>query len=318
MKKFTVPLILFVLAVGVVSYLFFDFSGNESSFNADVYLKSRARVDSLEIALWEAADKPDVQLAIRSELDSSWESLNALRKNPAGKKVVAENKDSVEIAKWVIGGAVAVVFCVILLLALGHHKKVLTRRMEAVKAEQRFREPKNGFENDPTLVPPRPRPVKRSIIDDVVGEVNNENEKSVSQSDVEPKVAFEDENGVPENKILCADPDQPLALRPTAKERITSAMQSLSDVLRSPRGVERSRTMKIRAQSHNTTGDPNLQKEHKDRVLETNRFDREFTVKSKIMQMSRRGFPASAIAMQLKIPQEQVEAVIKEALNLGM
>ena len=103
-------------------------------------------------------------------------------------------------------------------------------------------------------------------------------------------------------------------LRPTAKERITSAMQSLSDVLRTPRGVTRERTMKIRAQSHNMTGDPSLQAKS---PLKTSRFDREFTEKAKIMQMSRRGFPASAIATQLKIPQDQVEAVIKETLESG-
>jgi hypothetical protein len=91
-------------------------------------------------------------------------------------------------------------------------------------------------------------------------------------------------------------------------------MQSLSDVLRSPRGVTRDRTMKIRAQSHNMTGDPTLQAKS---PLKTSRFDRELTEKTKIMQMSRRGFPASAIASQLKIPQDQVEAVIKESLESG-
>jgi hypothetical protein len=131
-----------------------------------------------------------------------------------------------------------------------------------------------------------------------------------------PKMAFEDENGVPENKIMTTDLDAPRPqLRPTAKERITSAMQSLSDVLRAPRGVTRDRTMKIRAQSHNTTGDPNLQK--KPSPLKTSRFDREFTEKTKILQMTRRGFPASAIASQLRIPQEHVEAVIKESQEVG-
>ena len=70
--------------------------------------------------------------------------------------------------------------------------------------------------------------------------------------------------------------------------------------------------MKLRAQSHNVTGDPNLQGSN---PLETSRFDKELTEKSKILQMSRRGFPASAIATQLKIPQEQGEAVIKSAME---
>ena len=48
-----------------------------------------------------------------------------------------------------------------------------------------------------------------------------------------------------------------------------------------------------------------------------NRFDRESSVNSKILQMSRRGFPASAIASKLKIPQAKVESVIKEAVEAG-
>ena len=112
--------------------------------------------------------------------------------------------------------------------------------------------------------------------------------------------------------MLISDLGKRPQLRPTAKERITSAIQSLSDVLRAPRGLSRDRTMKLRAQSHNVTGNPNLQGSN---PLETSRFDKELTEKSKILQMSRRGFPASAIATQLKIPQEQVEAVIKSAME---
>ena len=181
-------------------------------------------------------------------------------------------------------------------------------KMEAIKAaeEQRFKEPKGGLD-DETIA--RPRPQKRSIIDEVSEYAEREKQQEL------PKMAFEDENGVPENKIMTTDLDAPRPqLRPTAKERITSAMQSLSDVLRSPRGVTRDRTMKIRAQSHNMTGDPTLQAKS---PLKTSRFDRELTEKTKIMQMSRRGFPASAIASQLKIPQDQVETVIKESLESG-
>jgi hypothetical protein len=314
MKKFIVPLILLVLTAGVVAYLFVDISKSKSSFDASAYLGIRAEIDSLEIVLWESADKPDVQLAVRQQLDSSWEALNALRAGAApvdgdDNGTPGEQGLSSESKMWVAGGIAVIIVCVILLIALGHRKKVLTRKMEALKAEQRFKEPKNGFENDPTILVPRPHPQKKSIIDEVVGEPTIMPERAPEQ-----KIAFEDENGVPENKILSEDLDGKPTLRPTAKERITSAMQSLSDVLRAPRGVARDRTMKIRAQSHNTTGDPNLQKSN---PLKTSRFDREFTAKSKILQMSRRGFPASAIATQLGISQDQVESVIREALDSG-
>ncbi|MCQ2055470.1 MAG: hypothetical protein MJY82_09310 [Fibrobacter sp.] len=315
MNKFVAPIVLFILAAGVVAYLLLDFSGAKSSFDVDAYLQARSKIDSLEIVLWESADKPDVQLAVRTELETSWETLNALRaptNGVEGSDGDSESGISGDTVGWIIGGVIAVILCVILLLALSHHKKVVTMRMEALKAEQRFKEPKNGFENDPTLVAPRPRPQKHSIIDDVVGESAPSDEASL----VQQKVVFEDENGVPENKILSEDLNAKPTLRPTAKERITSAMQSLSDVLRAPHGVTRDRTMKIRAQSHNATSNPGAAPQSVS-PLKTNRFDREFTEKTKILQMSRRGFPASAIATNLKIPQDQVEAIIREAQESG-
>ena len=245
MKKFLAPIILLVLTAGVVAYLFMDFSKSKSSFDADAYLKTRAEIDSLEIVLWESADKPDLQLTIRKELEASWSTLNAMRGEPADAPVENDSSLSGESKAWVVGGIAVIIICILLLVALGHRRKVLTQRLEAIKREQRFKEPKNGFENDPTILVPRPHPQKKSIIDEVVG----------GETLAEQKIAFEDENGVPENKILSEDPDAKPTLRPTAKERITSAMQSLSDVLRAPRGVTRDRTMKIRAQSHNTTGD---------------------------------------------------------------
>ena len=306
MKKFLAPIILLVLTAGVVAYLFMDFSKSKSSFDADAYLKTRAEIDSLEIVLWESADKPDLQLTIRKELEASWSTLNAMRGEPADAPVENDSSLSGESKAWVVGGIAVIIICILLLVALGHRRKVLTQRLEAIKREQRFKEPKGGLD-DETIA--RPRPQKRSIIDEVSEFAEREKQQEL------PKMAFEDENGVPENKIMTTDLDAPRPqLRPTAKERITSAMQSLSDVLRSPRGVTRDRTMKIRAQSHNMTGDPTLQAKS---PLKTSRFDRELTEKTKIMQMSRRGFPASAIASQLKIPQDQVEAVIKESLESG-
>ena len=309
MKKFIAPVVLFIVAAGLGAYLLLDFSAVKSSFDAESYLEARSRIDSLQVALFEAQGNPDLQLSIRTELEQSWESLGDMRTAPV--PVAAENPLGVssETMLWIAGGVVAIILCIILLFAvLAHRKKVLTMKMEAIKAaeEQRFKEPKGGLD-DETIA--RPRPQKRSIIDEVSEFAEREKQQEL------PKMAFEDENGVPENKIMTTDLDAPRPqLRPTAKERITSAMQSLSDVLRSPRGVTRDRTMKIRAQSHNMTGDPTLQAKS---PLKTSRFDRELTEKTKIMQMSRRGFPASAIASQLKIPQDQVEAVIKESLESG-
>ena len=351
MKKFIAPLVLLVLTCSLVAFLTIDGSGVRSSFDADAYLSSRARIDSLEQALWNSRTTPDRQVAIRLQLDSAWEQLSAMRsapeQSPEEVSTVGGVPLSFDTLKWVIGGIAAIAICVVVLvLILRKRQEIITRRMEAVKAAERFKETKVGL--DDATIPPRPRREKRSIIADVEAYAAAQQKReaeaamqsvasaaasaapsasvapaapavaaapaaSAAPNDAqEPKIAFEDENGVPENKILTAALDSKPTLRPTAKERITSAMQNLSDVLRAPRGLSRERTMKLRAQSRNMTGDPNLQVKS---PLEITRFDRESNEKVKILQMSRRGFPASAIASSLKISQEKVEAVIKEAMG---
>jgi hypothetical protein len=306
-----------------------DGSGVRSSFDAEAYLSSRARIDSLEQALWNSRTSPDRQVEIRLQLDSAWEQLSAMRsapeQSPEEVSTVGGVPLSFDTVKWIIVGVAAIAICVVVLvLILRKRQEIITRRMEAIKAE-RFKETKAGL--DDATIPPRPRREKRSIIADVeaYAAAQQKREAEAAMQSVapaaapaapnetpEPKVVFEDENGVPENKILTGTPDSKPTLRPTAKERITSAMQNLSDVLRAPRGLSRERTMKLRAQSRNMTGDPNLQVKS---PLEITRFDRESNEKVKILQMSRRGFPASAIASSLKISQEKVEAVIKEAMG---
>lgn len=319
MKKFIAPIVLFVLASALAVYLTMDLSAAGKSFDAESYLAARAKIDSLELALWNVRGDADAQVNIRLQLDSAWENLAAMRSIPEkmeGEQVatVGGFPISSETIKWILGGVAAVVLCVVILvLILRKRQEIITRRMEAIKAD-RFKEPKAGL--DDATIPPRPHREKRSIIADVEAYAAQKREalaaeETASQGD-EPKVAFEDENGVPENKILTGSPDSKPTLRPTAKERITSAMQNLSDVLRAPRGLSRERTMKLRAQSRNLTGDPNLKAQS---PLEVTRFDRESNEKVKILQMSRRGFPASAIASSLKISQEKVEAVIKEAMG---
>ena len=325
MKKFIAPLVLLVLTCSLVAFLTIDGSGVRSSFDAEAYLSSRARIDSLEQALWNSRTIPDRQVEIRLQLDSAWEQLSAMRsapeQSPEEVSTVGGVPLSFDTVKWIIVGVAAIAICVVVLvLILRKRQEIITRRMEAIKAE-RFKETKAGL--DDATIPPRPRREKRSIIADVeayaAAQQKREAEAAMqsvapaaSNETPEPKVVFEDENGVPENKILTGAPDSKPTLRPTAKERITSAMQNLSDVLRAPRGLSRERTMKLRAQSRNMTGDPNLQVKS---PLEITRFDRESNEKVKILQMSRRGFPASAIASSLKISQEKVEAVIKEAMG---
>ena len=111
MKKIIVPIVLLFLCAGVLLYLLSDLSAGRSSFDADAYLQARAKIDSLEVALWEKQGDADAQLAIRNDLDVAWQDLNALRqKTPAG-ETEQDEKTVGGISKsalmWVVGGVAA-------------------------------------------------------------------------------------------------------------------------------------------------------------------------------------------------------------------
>lgn len=322
MKKYAAPVILFVLACALIVYLKVDFSGSSSSFDVNRYMQTRSKIDSLEVALWNAQGNADAQVAIREELSNSWEVLSAMRSNSADETENAEENVggfSGGVWLWIIGGTLAVLICfVILVLVLIHRKKVVETRMMEALAKSRETGEMSAIGDSETMFAPRVHAPKKSIIDEAQEFAAKRRETQEVQAKVDPdmnastlntsKAAFEDENGVPENRILTSPFNGKTVLRPTARERITSAMQSLSDVL------HHDRTKVSRAKEQNPPRPEVAAAAH---PLEMNRFDRESSVNSKILQMSRRGFPASAIASKLKIPQAKVESVIKEAVEAG-
>ena len=325
MKKYAAPVILFVLACALIVYLKVDFSGSSSSFDVNRYMQTRSKIDSLEVALWNAQGKVDTQVKIREELANAWEDLSDMRSNTEGEAETPEENVggfSGGVWLWIIGGTLAVLLClVILVLVLIHRKKVVETRMMEALARARESGELPAIDGTETITTTRVHAPKKSIIDEAqefaakrretmelqakAGTEQNANASGVDST----KAAFEDDRGVPENRILTSPFNGKTVLRPTARERITSAMQSLSDVLHHDR-------TKIRAKEQ-TSPRPEVVATAVAHPLEMNRFDRESSVNSKILQMSRRGFPASAIASKLKIPQAKVEAVIKEAVEAG-
>ena len=319
MKKYAAPVILFVLACALIVYLKVDFSGSSSSFDVSRYMQTRSKIDSLEVALWNAQGRVDTQVKIRDELANSWEELSTMRSNTASDAETPEENVggfSGGVWLWIIGGTLAVLLCsVILVLVLIHRKRVVETRMMEALAKSRESGEMPALDNTETIAAPRVHAPKKSIIDEAeefaakrrkTMKVQKTKDTSLNES----TAAFEDEHGVPENRILTSPFNGKTVLRPTARERITSAMQSLSDVLHHDR-------TKVSHVKEPNAPKPEVVATAVAHPLEMNRFDRESSVNSKILQMSRRGFPASAIASKLKIPQTKVEAVIKEAVEAG-
>ena len=324
MKKYAAPVILFVLACALIVYLKVDFSGSSSSFDVSRYMQTRAKIDSLEMALWNAQGNVDTQVKIRDELSNAWEELSAMRSNTEGEAEESEENVggfSSGVLLWIIGGSLAVLLCaVILVLVLIHRKKVVETRMMEALAKARETGELPAVDDTETIATTRVHTPKKSIIDEAeefaakrreTMELQTKAGADVNASSVNAsKAAFEDEHGVPENRILTSPFNGKTVLRPTARERITSAMQSLSDVLHHDR-------TKVSRPKEQTAPRPEVVATAVAHPLEMNRFDRESSVNSKILQMSRRGFPASAIASKLRIPQAKVEAVIKDAVEAG-
>ena len=133
MKKYAAPVVLFVLACALIVYLKVDFSGSSSSFDVSRYMQTRGKIDSLEVALWNAQGDVNAQVKIRDELANAWEDLSTMRTNTADEAESPEENVggfSGGVWLWIIGGTLAVLLCsVVLVLVLIHRRKVVETRM---------------------------------------------------------------------------------------------------------------------------------------------------------------------------------------------
>ncbi|MCK9181622.1 MAG: hypothetical protein M0P13_01910 [Fibrobacteraceae bacterium] len=320
MKKIIVPVILLALAVA----LFFFLKSGSSSKELDGvrYLSIRAEIDQADMAAFEASDDMALKEKCVKKRDSLWGVLAAMRafeKIPDAPSAVNSNSGVVPVALpenpnvpvdnsqkssnpvfvYIIGGLVVLIAILALVFfVLRKRQDAITRQLEKIREENRFKTPKSGFPDDPTYVT-RTR-VHRSIIDDA---------KASNENSLPKDVIFEDSKGVVEKPTL----------RPTAKERITSAMQSLSDTLaelRAPKAAVKHEGApnKVRAQSRNTMESSAIPK---DNPLEVTRFDRERADKEKVLQMNRRGYTTSEIARRMQLPEDQVATVIRVKRETG-
>ncbi len=322
MKKIVIPSVLLVLMILVFLYLKIGLSG--SSFDGSRYLAVRAQIDSVNTELWSASG--EIKNTLLSERDSLWSVLDGMQNPSESGGNFSREKTSAPVAEnasdlyfWVaVIVLLTVVLLVIIVLIFRKRRDGITRQMEAIKEGQRFKAPKGGFQDDSEFQKTRTR-VRRSIVDEAVTIAESEG-RIPAEKTVPKDFLFEDENGIPENKIISESPGAKPPLRPTARERITSAMQSLSDVLlRTPKGITRANnTVKPRVQSRNTlqttlfpSNENSPEEESVPSPLEMTRFDKEREDSEKILQMRRRGYTSSEIARRMQMEQEQVETMIR-------
>lgn len=237
-------------------------------------------------------------------------------------------------------GICAVLVVVIVILLVKVFKKHGVDDLESQKAalssaadeeeplviEERFRNPKGGFSGE-DLTFTRVRGSKRpSIIDEAnaYAEAEREKEKAKEEemaaeagSSVSPQTAasfaFEDSEGIPENRILStASGNGKPPLRPTAKERITSALQNLSSALTRPRGISRDQTMHLRTQSHNTMVGMRAVGSMTRSPLDVTRFDKEQADLTTVKKLKSQGCTPGMIAQKMNITEKDAETLISK------
>lgn len=313
MKKFVVPAILFILVVFLFAFLKAD--PFEPRLDGERYLLLREEIDAANVEVF-AAGNPDAKEFALKKRDSLWGVLVAMRNLEKGESPVAlpasqvkssEKSSGSNVFIYVIGGVILLIVVLGgIFFFLRNRQEAITRQLEKIREENRFKTPKGGLD-DPTFVD-RTRVHRRSIIDDVKASPESSQNTIVPMAD---DVEFENAKGEVERPVL----------RPTAKERITSAMQALSDTLaglRTPKGVHRDpeRANKYKAQSHNTLQTEIFPKSNPS-PLEMTRFDRERADKEKVLQLNRRGLTPSEIARRTQLSEEQVETVIRIKRETG-
>ena len=320
MKKFIVPAVLLVLAIALFAFLKAD--PFQPKLDGVRYLSLREESEEADMAGVAAADDPDEKRVAIAHRDSLWSVLVAMRNlesdasTPAPVKASAKAKESsvekessgTNVFVFIIGGLIAlVVIGGVVFFILRNRQEAITRQLEQIRRDNRFKTPKGGLE-DPTFVD-RTRVHRRSIIDDAKQADETQAASQESSFVTTEDVEFENAKGEIEHPVL----------RPTAKQRITKAMQSLSDTLAGlavPKGVHRDpdRAQNVRAKSHNTKKGSAIPKPN---PLEMTRFDRERQDKERVIQLNRRGYTPAEIARRTQLSEEQVETVIRVKRETG-
>jgi len=329
LKKLTILLLLLTVLSGG-AWLLLKYSPASLSF-----LQTKAPAPQIQVAKaspseylqWrDSLDQMD--LLIRTEQDPLllkthkerqryfWNKLQSVRNTLVTVDSTQTNKATTSptddglvkfLSKVLTATALILLALILLLLMLLRRKKVaLTKHLDALKEDQRFQGNRSGEVNDDST--PR-APIRRA-----------------------PRVAAAyaaSPNRMPETSSLDLSPNEPAmpdamesragaALRPTARQRVTHALRGLAEALNALKSETGDGTPNPTTQDP-TRGDAtrakvrsqNGRSTQASQVLAPTRYEREREENAEIVKLSRRGFTPSEIARRLRVPQDQVETVVR-------
>ena len=306
------------------------------------YQSLRDSIDALDLDIRSEQD-PRALKALKDRKDYFWQKLEntraALMPAPtdSSRAVAAEAHEIgglVQILTKVLAGTAGVLAVVIvaLVFVMRRRKAEVTRKLDALKTDERFKAPRGGFQEaaDPTLVRSRrraegnqeatlPNVQPRSQTQVMPVRSNYPTAAQTSLPNVQP-ASISAEDDFPDLTVLAT---QTAGLRPTARQRVTNAIKGLAEALaalKTPPSVgampERPTRTRMRVASQNSTRYTQTMESTRyglpdPHPLEATRFDREREEKGDIVKLARRGYTSSEIARRLRIAQDQVETVIR-------
>lgn len=271
-----------------------------------------------------------LNLAIRQETDGRallahkerqtyfWAQIQQVRSQAEAKGTkpdsASEMAELMELLTRVLIITVAVlgILALLLFLMLRRKRRVLTRKLEALKKDPRFREPVKGFGQGKGS-PPSPTAEEK--------ELHIRQQEAITRA----LAALDPTTASPRARPGATDNGKKVVVR----ERVTRALQGLAEALSAlkapiadPAVAEKTKTPKTKAMSQNVlqpthgleTGDATEMGSilpEPPEALQPSRFEREREEKSDIVRLARRGYTSSEIARRLRLPQDQVELVIR-------
>jgi hypothetical protein len=208
-----------------------------------------------------------------------------------------------------IAAIVLALIIVLLLLMLKRKNTRLTRHLSSLQEDERFKGSRAGMlDSEPTRAPIRKAksartPSPNSLPDTANLDLSALATQIVAGARRNPQTST--------NPTPAPDSRQTLPpLRPTAKQRVTHALKGLADALSTLKSegpvVSANDNGKPRVKSQN-----HLRPTQASQVLAPTRYEREREENTEIIKLARRGFTSSEIARRLRVPQDQVETVIR-------
>lgn len=241
--------------------------------------------------------------SVRNHMQSSQTAIDPLREKPKS------DQDLVRfLTKVLTITAIALFFLIaILYLFLHRRKAALTRKLETLQQDTRFSGARAGNLNE---APPTPRAPRTAPL---AGHRPAPNSLPPTVDLDLSALQFEEQDLHKQSNHSNTQSLPTSGLRPTAKQRVTMALQGLAEAL----GTLRSdpTEQKPAGQKGHHAGkapSPNVFRPTQANTLFTpTRFEQEKDDSTEVVKLYRRGFTPSEIARRLRVPQDKVEMIIR-------